>query len=745
MRILRNVAIGILVVGFCLSVVLFAIYYGFTAEPYTTTMKGKPLAKARPAIQQTIDKQPVDQTKPEKQILFGDLHVHTGISLDAFQFAMPLASGEGVHSVNDAGDFARYCSGIDFWSINDHAETTTPNFWQLTKEAIRECNAVTDPDNPDVVAFLGFEWTQAGDVAENHYGHKNVIFLETDDDKTPPNPIAAVNLVQNERDFLPGIDSRALLPLVDFKNLPLYLDFNKYLNEVAAFPGCGDTGPFSEIPKDCIPSVVTPADLFGLLNQWGGESLVIPHGNTWGNYTPPNVSWDKQLRNGNHDPERQRLIELFSGHGSTEEYRDWRHVNIDKDGNLTCPEPSDNFMPGCRQAAKIIRKRCLKEGLPKEECEQRAQKAMQDHMESNTIYSFMSIPADKMEEWEGAEQCADCYMPSYYYRPGGSAQYALAVRNFDEEGAPKGFNFGFIASSDNHSSRPGTGYKEYNRKYITDFSGFNIDLMARVGFKVENESPRAESRIWQAINQRETNRGAVKMFERQTSYMYTGGLVAVHSESRTRDSIWKALKQREVYGTSGERTLLWFDMINDSQKSSMGAMVSRISAPLFQVRAIGAFKQKPGCPDIVVNNMSLEKINRLCRGECYNPSDERKLITRIEVIRIRPQAYENEPIGDLVEDPWKVFNCPGDPAGCIVEFSDPEFETARRDTLYYVRAVSEPKPTINGQQLNIQYDENGKFQGMTTCLSNTDEDCLAEQEPRAWSSPIFVYYGQEGS
>jgi hypothetical protein len=52
-------------------------------------------------------------------------------------------------------------------------------------------------------------------------------------------------------------------------------------------------------------------------------------------------------------------------------------------------------------------------------------------------------------------------VPPAARRPGGSAQYGLAIQNFDDPENPARFRFGFLASSDNHSARPGTGYKQF--------------------------------------------------------------------------------------------------------------------------------------------------------------------------------------------------------------------------------------------------------------------------------------------
>src|SRR5262245_30032201 len=127
-----------------------------------------------------------------KQILFGDLHVHTTFSFDAFTASLPMAGGDGAHPVADACDYARHCSALDFWSINDHDLTLTPRAWTETIESIRQCTPVAEnPEQPDMVAYLGWEWTQVGSVPDNHWGHKNVILRDLEDDKIVARPITA--------------------------------------------------------------------------------------------------------------------------------------------------------------------------------------------------------------------------------------------------------------------------------------------------------------------------------------------------------------------------------------------------------------------------------------------------------------------------------------------------------------------------------------------------------------------------
>jgi hypothetical protein len=723
------------------TVLLLAGCRGRHEEP------GKPLEQAVPAPVVTARADTQKKALADlgvkdgaKQILFGDLHVHTTFSVDAFMRTLPLMQGEGAHPPADACDFARYCSSVDFFSLNDHAEGVTPAHWQETKESIRQCNAVaSDPKNPDLVAYLGWEWTQVGQTPETHYGHKNVIFRETAEDRVPTRPISArAGALGQAFSTRPPLSQRLKFPFFDFFNRQRYFDFGQLQEEIIAVPLCKAGVDTKQLPPDCHETAETPDVLYEKLNQWGFDSMVIPHGTTWGLYTPLGSTLDKQLKGPMHDPDRVRLFEVYSGHGNSEEYRAWKGIDWDEKGELRCPEPTKEYTPCCWQAGEIIRGRCAD---PKAaECEQRVATARINYLKAG-VAGHKTVPGVEVEDWKDCGQCRDCYNPAFSYRPGTSGQYALAITNFDNPRKPRRFQLGFIASSDNHSARPGTGYKEYARRSMTEAIGAkNATWHSRI--MGAPEDPIAASRTVDEIPPGQ----AFQMLEieRQASFFMTGGLVAVHSEGRDRDAIWNAMLRREVYATSGERILLWFDLLNGPNNTTipMGGQTELASPPRFRARAAGSFEQKPGCSEYSTRALGAERLDLLCRNECYNPSDTRRRITRIEVVRVRPQVRPNEPVRELVEDPWRRFDCPADRAGCTVEFEDPSFLLNGRPAVYYVRAIQEPTPAVNAGGLRCDRDAEGNCTAVHPCHGDYrtpfDDDCLAPNEERAWSSPIYV-------
>ena len=695
----------------------------------------------------TTQKQALTQLKVadagDKQILFGDLHVHTTYSVDAFLRTLPLMQGEGAHPPADACDFARYCSDLDFWSINDHAEGITPLHWQQTKEAIRQCNAVAgDPKNPDLVSFLGWEWTQVGNLPENHYGHKNVILRDTAEDKVPTRPISArAGILGQAFTQRPPFWQRIMVPLRDFWNRQRYLDFGKLQDEIIATPVCPTGVDVKKLPADCHEAVETPDLLYEKLAQWGVASMVIPHGTTWGLYTPAGSTLDKQLKGSMHDPNRVRLIEIYSGHGNSEEFRAWKAVDAAPNGEPVCPSPTKDYEPCCWRAGELIRARCSDPQAP--ECEKKVQAARLNYLKSG-LQGHRTVPGATIEDWKDCAQCRDCFNPSFNYRPGTSVQYGLAITNFENPSKPRRFQWGFIASSDNHSARPGTGYKEYQRRAMTETIGAKSEtwrdrLLGPPADKTPDSITTDEIPPGQAFQMVE--------FERQGSFFMTGGLVAVHAEARDRDAVWSALERREVYGTSGDRILLWFDLLNGPNGGlvPMGGDATLASPPRFRVRAVGAFEQKPGCPEHSLHALGADRVGALCKGECYNPSDRRRRITRIEVVRVRPQVRANEPVRELIEDPWRKFDCPADAAGCVVEFEDPSFLLNNRPAIYYVRAIQEPTPAVNAGGIRCERDAEGNCVKANPCYGDYrtpfDDDCLSPNEERAWSSPIYLQPG----
>ncbi len=641
------------VLGLVLLVLAFWVVYGGGKEQFDGEIAQVTLAPEHVAARVAGQKRAAPNET--NRILFGDLHVHTTLSVDAFMWSLPLMGGEGVHPPADACDFARFCSQLDFYALTDHAEALNPRTWKMSRDSVRQCNAVAaESAQPDVIAFTGYEWTQVGLTPEEHYGHKNVIFKYDTDDELPARPISAPGLAARAFSNISALWSLLTLPVRAFPEQQGYLDFARHIRENGKYPVCPENVNSKDLSPTCRERAATPDVLFRKINEWGLDTIVIPHGSTWGFYTPLGYTWDKQLRANLDDASLQRLVEVFSGHGNSEEYRSFRSANFTADG-MECPEPTDDYEACCWRAGEMIRERC--DDAASELCQQRVEKARADYLRV-ALAGHVTIPGEDVPDWNNCGTCTDCYLPAYQYRPAGSVQYMLAKGDFENPEEPRHATMGFIASSDNHSARAGTGYKEFARLQMTEARGAPSESWRNAMFG-DRGQPEPESTTYTIATLMQRPPFELMWMERQASFFITGGLVAVHATERSREAIWDAMQSRNVYGTSGDRLLLWFDIKNGPEGVlPMGSELEFTGTPKFEVRAAGSFEQKPGCAPDVIQALGEDRLERICASECYNPGDHRRRITRIEVIRIQRQRSEDEPVADLIEDPWKTISCP---------------------------------------------------------------------------------------
>ena len=608
--------------------------------------------------------------------------------------------GDGPHPPADACDFARYCSRLDFWSINDHAEGLTPERWAVHARGdppVQRPRRPREP-GPGLVPRLRVD----ADVAAGR--------------REPLRP--------QERD-LSRHRGRPGAAAPDRRAQPRR-ERGRLRAATAPAPGHAAARP---APPALVPRLQPlrhgNARRARLPRRRGHARAAggLPRMGRHARRTVPQARRERPRQH--RDPARQHLgpvqrDEHAPGTSSsparctTRSASSWSRCiratatpRSTGRGGPPSPPPMACAAPSrrpttCRCAGAPARS-CASAASPRAadaaECETRAAATRQRAVDAGTGMEFGVVAGAGSADWLDAGQCRDCFLPAQNYRPGGATQYALAIGNFDEPGAPRRFRFGLMASSDVHSARPGTGYKEYARIPMTEARGPR--QRARAARDAGLRRPEARARPHTPTNSREQRRAVLfQMMERQSSFFLTGGLVAVHADSRRREDIWAALARKEVYGTSGPRILLWFDLIDRGRRRGAAAD-GRRSAHRGERRAFACARPAPSSRSPAARRTrstrsAPERLENLCLGECYYPGDTRHPITRIEVVRIRPQQTPGEDVSGLIEDPWRVLACEGGGEECTVEFEDEEFGDRRpRDALLRAR---DPGAVAGGQR-----------------------------------------------
>ncbi len=287
--------------------------------------------------------------------------------------------------------------------------------------------------------------------------------------------------------------------------------------------------------------------------------------------------------------------------------------------------------------------------------------------------------------------------------------------DYEEKLGANPFKFGMIGSTDSHTSLATTREENFFGKATPVEPGMGED--------------RYMEKITGVVPSLDGTDPSIRHYESLAS-----GLAAVWARENTRESIWDAMKRREVYATTGTRMTVrifagWYfnegdtnrpdfaahgyangvPMGGDLRAAPDGETVSLLiralrdpdGANLDRVQVVKGWRDDDGEVHERVYDVACSDGRDIVDGRCNAPVGS--------TVNLESASYRNDVGAPFLATFWQ----------------DPDFDAAER-AFYYVRVLEIPTPSW------LAYDK--AFYGDAIDLP---EDAVLQQQERAYTSPIW--------